>query len=300
VWVRWTSRPHLHDSGAADRHYLIERASGLVMFGDGRHGMIPSAGSRLTLSYESGGGLAGNLPAGAIAELRTAVPYVMGASNPAPSSGGAPIESLPSVRARGSQRLRHRDRALTPQDFEWMARDASPEIARARCLPITGPDGYAQRGWVTVLIVPQSTDAQPSPTVEVRRRVRDYLVARAPASVARRVRVEAPRYVAVSVSAELVPLSASSAALIDARVRARLNYFLHPLTGGIAREGWNFGETVHVSQIASIIEGTDGVDYARDISLNVGGRIVTESIPIQADMLIASGDHELKLVAGVA
>jgi predicted phage baseplate assembly protein len=296
VWVRWRAQPHLHDSSATDRHYLIERARGLVTFGDGSHGMIPPAGTRVSLSYRSGGGPSGNLPADAISQLQTAVPFIMGATNPVPARGGAAIESMASVRARGPQRLRHRDRAVTPQDFEWLAHEASPEIARARCLALNGPDGRAQRGWVTIVVVPHSDTSQPDPTPEVRRRVREFVARRVPASVARQVRVEGPRYVAVSVAAEIVPQPGQSAAALEARVRGRLDRFLHPLTGGVAQRGWDFGEPAHLSHVASIIEGTDGVAYAREIGFSVEGRIFTDSVAVEPDVLVAPGDHELKLV----
>lgn len=298
VWVRWSARPHLYDSSASDRHYLIERARSQVSFGDGRHGAIPPAGRQLSLSYRSGGGLAGNLPAGAISQLRTAVPFIMGATNPVSARGGAAIESLNAVRARGAQRLRHRERAVSLEDIEWVAHDASPEVARARCRPLTGLDGHAQRGWMTLVIVPHSADSQPSPTVALRGRVREHLAARLPATVIRQFGVEAPTYALVSIAAELVPAPAQSAALLEARVRDRLDRFLHPLTGGTEQQGWNFGETVHLSQIASVIRGTEGVALIRELGLSVDGKIYGESIPVAPDMLIAPGAHELKLVLG--
>jgi hypothetical protein len=179
-----------------------------------------------------------------------------------------------------------------------MAREASPEVSRARCLPLLGPDGHAQRGWVTIVIVPYSEDSQPLPSVEVRSRVQEYLAAHAPATLARRVRVEGPRYALVSIAAELVPLPTQSAAVLEDRVRRNLNEFLHPLRGGPARQGWEFGETVHLSQIARVLEATEGLDFARNITLSVEGRIVAESIPVDDHQLIAPGDHELKLVLG--
>jgi hypothetical protein len=300
VWVRWSARPHLYDSGATDRHYTIERALGLVRVGDNRRGWIPPAGRRIVLSYESGGGLAGNVPAGAISEVRTAVPFISGATNPVPATGGAAIEALSAVRARGPQRLRHRDRAVSALDFEWMAHEASPGIARARCLPITGPAGRAQRGWVTLVVVPQSAVPQPQPSVGTRRRVREYITERVPATAAQHLRVHGPSYALVSVQAEIVPLQADQAAVVEARVRGNLNRFLHPLTGGVDRQGWTFGETVHLSQISRVIKGTEGVDHASNVGLSVAGRIFAESIPVGADTLIAPGDHELKLVVGVA
>jgi len=261
--------------------------------------MIPPAGRRIVMSYTSGGGLAGNVPAGAIAEVRTAVPFIMAATNPVAASGGAATEAISSVKARGPQRLRHRDRAVSAEDFEWLARETSPEVARARCLPVTGPAGRGQRGWVTLLLVPHGIEERPTPSAELKRRVREHLAARVPATVARRLRVEGPRYVPVSVGAELVPLPAQSVGALEARLRDRLDRFLHPLTGGVAQRGWDFGQTVHLSQIASVLEGTEGVDFAREIRLGVEGRLYAESIPVDADMLVAPGDHEIKLTLGV-
>jgi uncharacterized phage protein gp47/JayE len=298
VWVRWQERPHLYSSGATDRHYVLERARGLVRFGDGQQGLIPPAGSRIAVSYRSGGGLAGNVPAGTITELRTGAPFVVSATNPAPAFGGAATESLESVRGRGPQRLRHRDRAVSATDFEWLAREASPDVARARCLPITGPDGHAQRGWVTVVVVPFSLDARPALTSELRRRVRDHLSQRAPAAVALRVRIIGPQYAPIGVQAEIAPVRPDEAAAVEARVRDALNQFLHPLTGGPAGQGWAFGQTVYLSQIAKVIEGAEGVDHARRIRLIVNEQIFDEFAPVDADTLAAAGDHALKLIIG--
>lgn len=302
VWVRWQEQPHLYNSGANDRHYIIERATeratGMARFGNGRQGMIPPAGSRIMASYSSGGGIAGNVPAGAISEPRVVVPFIMDVTNPVPASGGADTEKTGSVLMRGPQRIRHLDRAVSPEDIEWLARDASPDVARARCLPITGPDGHAQRGWVTLVVIPHSPDARPQPTQEFRRRVRDYLARRVPATVAGKVLIVGPQYAPLDVKAKIVPTNPDEAAQVEARVRDNLNRFLHPLTGGRNDGGWDFGQGVYLSQIAEIIEDTPGVDYALQISLGMNGQIFDEYLPMDACTLIASGDHELKLIVG--
>jgi len=298
VWVPWRERSHLFDSGPDDRHYIIERARGLVRFGDGARGLIPPAGSRLSVSYRNGGGLAGNVPAGTISELRTGVPFLASATNPAPASGGAATESPESVRERGPQRLRHRDRAMAATDFEWLAREASPDVALARCLPITGPAGHAQRGWVTLVVVPHSPDARPQLTPEFLRRVQTHLARLAPVAVGGHVRIIGPEYATINVRAEIVPKQPDEAAKVEARVRERLNLFLHPLTGGPGGQGWDFGQSVFLSQIARVIEESDGVDYARRIVLSRDGQIFGESVPVETNALPAAGDHELKLVVG--
>jgi len=262
--------------------------------------MIPSVGRQVAITYRSGGGLTGNVAAGAIHELHTAMPFVMSVTNPLPAAGGAAIESEHSVRARGPQSIRHRGRAVSRQDIEWLAHDASAEVARARCLPLVGPAGRAQRGWTTVLIVPHGLDARPMPSPELRRRVREHLAARVVAGRAANIRVLGPRYLPVSVQAECVPLQAGQAAEVEERLRTALNRFLHPLTGGLSRRGWGFGESVRISQVARIIQETQGVDYSLRVVLSAEGRVFDEFVPVEANTLVAPGEHELRLLVGVS
>lgn len=299
AWVRWRERSYLYEAQSNDRVYVLERATGLIRFGNGTQGMIPPAGSRIIANYLSGGGFVGNVPRNTITQLRSAVPFVVSATNPVAAAGGADGESLAALRERGPQHLRHRDRAVTPSDIEWIACDASPEIARARCLAITGPDGHAQRGWITVIVVPRSDAAQPSPTAELQRRVAEYLRVRVHANLVRRLQVVEPRYIALNVAAEIVPQDPSEAATVVVQLRENLNRYLHPLTGGSDGKGWGFGAGVHMSNIAAVIEATHGVDYARDIHLFVDGGERCQSVAVPRDALLCAGAHELKLVVGM-
>ncbi len=295
AWVRWRERPHLYDAQPGDRAFVLERATGLIRFGNGTQGMIPPAGSRIIAAYLTGGGLAGNVPRDSITQLRSAVPFVANVTNPVAAAGGADGETLAAIRERGPQRLRHRDRAISASDIEWIARDASPEVARARCLAITGPAGHAQRGWITVIVVPRTSEDRPWPSAELQRRVAEYLRARVPASVVQRLQIVEPNYIALNVSAEIVPVNPNAAAMVEARLRQNLDRYLHPLTGGPDRKGWGFGEGVHLSNIAAVIEATDGVDYARNIHLYVDGGEHCQSVEVPRNTLICAGAHELKL-----
>lgn len=298
VWVTWRRQAHLYQSQPGDRHYILERATGLFRFGDGRYGLLPPAGSRIIATYGNGGGLSGNVAAGTINEFRMAIPYIQSVTNPVAASGGAAIESSAAVQQRGPQLLRHHDRAVSATDCEWLAREASPDVARVCCLPITGPAGHAQRGWITLIVAPFSPDPQPQPSPGFGRHVREHLAKRVPATVSRQVRIVGPRYTLVGVRAEIVPHTAGEAALVEARVRDNLNRFLHPLTGGFDGQGWAFGQTVYLSQLAQVIEESPGVDYARVIRLVVNEEIFADRVTIDTYALVAAGNHELKLVVG--
>ena len=296
VWARWHARNDFYTSTSLDRHYVVERASGWLRFGDGKRGMIPPAGARVAISYETGGGLAGNLPANADLQLYAAVPFVTAVTNPVSAGGGADAELFDGVRLRGPQRLRHRDRAVTPSDFEWLAREASPAVARARCLPTSGDVGRGQRGWVTLIVVPHSYDLKPQLEPGLRLRIQDYLTERVPAAVAGQVRITDPAYMPIGVSAEITPVLPGEAAVVEAQVLKELDSFLQSLNGGPEGKGWDFGQTLYLSQIAHLIEQTPGVAYAQQIRLIVEGQVFDEIVPVNEDMLIAPGDHEIRIV----
>jgi hypothetical protein len=161
-------------------------------------------------------------------------------------------------------------------------------VDRARCFT----------RWITVAVLPHSLEAEPAPTPELERELYSHLAARVPASVAGRVRIIAPAYVPVGVVAEVVPHSPEEAARLEARLLRRLDDFLHPLTGGAEGRGWPFGQPLHLSQIAALLETTAGVDYVVDITLRVGDELFGDLVPVGPDALIAAGDHELKLTLG--
>jgi hypothetical protein len=297
VWVTWHGQPHFYLSGPTDRHYVLERATGVLQFPTPPYGVIPRGGAPIVATYFTGGGLAGNVAPGTITELHSAVSYVQSVTNPFPATGGSATELAPRARDRATQRLRHRDRAVAPADFEWLACEASPEVARARCLPITGPDGVGERGWVSLVIIPNSKDPAPMPTPGLLQEVAAELAVRAPAAIVGQITLAPPAYTAVSVRADIVPQHADEAALVEARLRERLAAFLHPLTGGITGTGWDFGEPVYLSQIASLVGGTEGVDFVPLLQLMVNDGVAGDWVVVDSGALVTEGDHQLKLMA---
>ncbi|BAO90264.1 putative baseplate assembly protein [Caballeronia cordobensis] len=295
VWVRWLAVPHLYASGPGDRHYVVERARGVFRF-PGAGGFIPPAGAPIVISYVTGGGIIGNVDAGVIRELHSGVGYVNAVSNPLPASGGAQAENLRAARDRTAQQTRHRDRAVSMEDYEWLAMSATPEVARVRALPLESPDGRGARGYVGLVLVPASARAQPMPSLELKANVARYLSARMPAGIAGNLQLFPPVYVQVGVHAEVLPSDADEAGRVEARLRERLASFLHSLTGGREGRGWQFGQTVALSDLAALFEETPGVDAVRFLQMMVGQTVYGDTVPVGPDQLIAAGDSQLKLV----
>jgi hypothetical protein len=299
VWVRWRARPHFFFSRPEDRHYMIERARGRLIFGDSRNGRLPPIGANNIRArrYQTGGGAVGNVPAGAIKQLLGFAPSAQAVTNPHAADGGADGETLSAARIRGPEVLRHRGRALSVQDYETLAREASPGVATARALPATAPNGLPAPGWVTVIIVPQSRDARPQPSYELRRRVHGYLAARAPATVApERIAVIGPVYLPVGIAATVAVREASEAGPVRKRLESVVTDFLHPLTGGPKGRGWPFDRNVYLSDLATVIEGVPGVDYAEQLELLLSDTPQGEEVQVPPERMVVAGTLRLQIV----
>lgn len=300
IWVRWHEMRDFHASGPRDRHYVVDHLKGEVSFGDGRNGLIPpiGAGNLRLAFYQSGGGARGNRAAGTIVQLKTTLPYVDKVSNPEPALGGADAESLESLVSRAPREVRHGGRAITLEDYEDLAIEASPEVARAKCVPLAdlGFDPVAKvpaiPGAVSVIVVPRSTDPKPVPSIELLRAVEDFLDAVHPPTV--RLSVVGPVYVRVDVTAEVAASSLDAATAVVAAVQETLDGFLHPLTGGLDGSGWDFGRRPHKSDLFALIERVPGVDYVKALEV----REIDEpaGAAATARFLVHSGTHTIGVV----
>jgi hypothetical protein len=299
VWVRWEWRPNLFFSGPDDRHYVVERSRGRVIFGDGVHGRIPAVGADniRTPRYRSGGGVVGNVPAGALSQLLSGVPAA-GVSNPRAAEGGADGESVEAVATRAPLFTLHRSQALSLEDYEGLAREASPAVAVARALPLTHPSGRPAPGWVKVIVQPHSQDPRPQPSFGLRRQVESYLLARIPAAMGGQISVVGPDYLPIGVEAHVVPADPQQAGPVHDAVAEALAGFLHPATGGPEATGWPFGRDVHLSDVAAVVEAVPGVDYVRTLNLLLDNTPQGEVVAVPPDRMVVAGPIRVMLWGG--
>lgn len=287
VWVRWQEVPHFYGSQPDSRHYTIDRLSGTIAFGGNGRGRTPPRGSNnVRISYLSGGGSVGNRPAGNITQMKSAIPYIDAVINLEEAAGGADMQDVDEARRRGPTVLRHQHRAVAIADYEDLAFEASPAIARAKGLQSHDSD---DAGHVDLIVVPLGTETQPAPSLELLRQVQDYVTRRAPPTVDLAVR--GPIWLAVSVTVEIAPVSFTGSMELRSAVLDRLAAFLHPLTGGLDGGGWEFGRSPHRSDLYAMIEGIPGVDHIRALTVSVS----SDSPPVSDATLVHAGAIDVVL-----
>jgi Baseplate J-like protein len=309
-WMRWEEVPDFYGSSAGDRHYVLHHLTGEVLFGNGRKGRIPPIGvANIRMAhYQSGGGSRGNRAFGTIVELKTTLPYIDRVTNPQAAAGGADAETMEALKARAPRMVRHGGRAVTLEDYEDLAMLASPEVARVMCIPLKqlseNPlDMERTPGTVSVLIVPESQDVKPLPSLELLDRVQNYLSARALSTV--NLEVVGPLYVKVALDVEVSLTSLEEVEAVKKAIHLALQQFLHPLRGGFDGRGWPFGRAPHRSDFYALLEAVPRVDHVRSLGIiETLDRRLNLAIAEEEDLLrtkqsgrflVYSGTHNIKL-----
>lgn len=264
VWVRWHEVKNFSFSGRFSRHYILDRLNGKIYFGDGVRGIVPSKGKNniVAKEYKSGGGKAGNLDPGKITVLKRKLPNIESVTNHVSSSGGRDQENLPAAVTRGPHSLKNRNKAVTKEDYEWLAYEASQNVAKTECI--------LQPSRINIIIVPDSNEAAPLPDAGLIDSVERYLKERALFIIRDdKIEVVGPEYetIDIDLEAEIVRDFASETNIVKEKIEDRLRKFLHPLKGGQNGEGWNFGQGIFISEVATVVKAIDSVDLINNITL---------------------------------
>ena len=152
-WIAWEQVEDLSLAAPEMRAYTLDPFLGEIAFGDGRQGRVPPAGEHnIRVEYCSGGGERGNVPAGAIRSLLTALPQVSGVRNLTAMSGGTGRLPIEQIREQGSCFLRNRGRASGRSDYEELVREAFPQVRHVRCFSGRDERGALTPGHIAVVI----------------------------------------------------------------------------------------------------------------------------------------------------
>ena len=258
--------------------YELDAEAGLLRLGDGLRGKVPEAGMRVRLALgRFGGGRAGNLPPLALAELtgtllsgQTAPPIRV--LQPLPLAGGEDAETLAVAERRIPARLRHRDRAVTEDDYRSLALEApSIDVGRIEVLPRFKPRDrrFNVPGVVSVLALPAAPLApapNPRPDRPFIERLHAHLSVRTP--LATELYVIGCDYVALGLSVAVLVRDGHARDQVLLNVREALRRLLWPLApGGLDGSGWPLGRCVRSRELEVEVSRVPGVEELRGLRM---------------------------------
>ncbi|MFB9275286.1 baseplate J/gp47 family protein [Cohnella cellulosilytica] len=273
LWVRWEEVRSLNGSAANDRHYTMQPATGVLGFGDGTRGMQPPlrGGDKIRVAYRVTDGARGNVGPGRVTGLMQSIAFVQGVSNPLPATGGGDAEPLEGALRRGPQQLKHRGRAISASDAEWLVREIEPGIVKVKCLPNRNVRLESSPGSLVVVALPFGGEAGREHFAETKRKLETELRRRAPNLVAQdgRLNVIAPAFIEISVFATIVADSPDILVPVETACLEALNRFLDPLSGQADGRGWEIGEPIHASVFYGLLQAIKGVQRVEQLYLGV-------------------------------
>lgn len=296
--LRWI-RLHVTDNpgGAASLKEIFTQAATATL-------LLPEGGSE---GYE--GHLAAPLAAGTISKLLRKIPSLKKVKQPFASFEGQSQESDTSFYRRVSERLRHKNRAVSTEDFERMLLQYFPGIYKVKCIPHNTRDGWMQPGQVRMVVVPDwrkrptGDPLQPKANLHQLREMGEFLTG-AYTSPFVNLQVDNPTYETLLIDCRVSFHPGFDPGYYGQVLEEDLKRFLSPWA---YEEGQDivFGGKLHASEIQSFIEGRDYVNYIVDFALyhrhntDIGGgigemKIGTDFIVgVSPEPAIASSDNTI-------
>ncbi|MBN2635894.1 MAG: baseplate J/gp47 family protein [Prolixibacteraceae bacterium] len=248
------------------------------------------------------------LEAETISKLIQRVSTIKSITQPFSSFGGAPEESDAAYYRRVSERLRHKNRAITLWDYEHIILQKFSEIHKVKCLNHSKTEikndkevnSFLSPGNVLVVVIPDI----------VNKNVFDIYQPRVSQAKLNEIQDHVNLLNSMLVNAKVINPSYEEVT-VDLKVKFHEgydeSYYLKVLNEDITRllSPWAFEETasidfgvvLHRSLIINYIEKLKYVDYVEDVKLLKGSEVSTNSVSPSCPkaILVSAKQHQLSI-----
>ncbi len=248
--LRWRESDNLSDLEAASRSYITRQdneGNTFVIFGNGERGArLPTGVENVKAVYRSGIGKAGNVAAEQITLLATRPLGVKGVRNPQAATGGADPEDANSGRRNATVALKALDRAVSVEDYADFA-NAFAGIGKASAVRFS--DGTRE---LVHLTIAGDGDIPISKNSDLYRNLQKALFDFGDPRQPLEIGIRELLLIVASARVQLLPDYLWEK--VEPRIRAAL-------LEAFSFDNREFGQPVLRSELISVIEAIEGVDY---------------------------------------
>lgn len=228
-----------------------------LRFGNGTYGKLVPTGAAVGITYRTGGGRRGNVPAGTVTQVVSSLvvdgtEISLSCTNAARASGGDVAEPIADIKRNAPAFFKAQNRLVTAADYEQAALSV-PGVFQCKAVA-------SGVGGVLLYIVPQGAQDGDVLTDELRSRILRRVNAQRTCPDV--VSVRQATLVPIDVTLDLHIYANQRRAVVADRV---LKLFLDP--GGILHfASGNLGKALRLSDMINLVEDVAGVDYV-DVQL---------------------------------
>ena len=244
--------------------------------------------------------LTNGLPANTISKLSERIQAVKMVSQPFNSFGGIPVETDLAYYQRISERLRHKNRAITLWDYEHLILQQFPEIHKVRCLNHTSGTSYLSPGNVTIVVIPDILNKnvfdiyQPRVSRAKLNKIQTYINQLNSLHV--NAAVINPEYEEVEISLKVKFFAGYDENYYQKILQEDLTKLLSPWAFEKSVD-LQFGITLHKSVIINYIEKLKYVDFVTDLKVKHKGEIKPVVSPSNPKAIIVSAkEHPISIL----
>lgn len=233
------------------------------------------------------GGNGTPLPVGSITEPETTLPGILSIEQFLPGSGGRPSESETDRNIRITHRIAHRNRLITPIDYERMTLAEFPEIDKVKCLP--GGMGISTPSAVTLIVMQkQPNDTLPMCSYHMLNDIRCYLQSFTPPTV--KLAVINPIYEEVTVRCHFVLYPQAPLNDTVNRLTSKINNCIAPWkkTGQMPV----FGYSLSLAGLLTILSNDQGIKEIKRLAVLYTTKNKSGGYELK-EYKSETGDHEL-------
>lgn len=219
------------------------------------------------------------LEPGRIAKLKNGLSAIKAVKQPFASFSGRAVETDSAFYTRVSERLRHKNRCLTPWDYERIILEAFPKVHKVKCISHAKENSWLAPGYILIVVVPDLKNKntinplEPKVDADTIDRITNYIQERSGMQV--RLKVKNPRYQKLKVDFNVKFYLGYEFNYYKTLLEQEIIGFLSPWLYNSERD-ISFGGKFYKSVLLDFVEELPYVDYVTDFKMySSSGEIIS-------------------------
>jgi hypothetical protein len=238
------------------------------------------------------------LEAESITKLITRIPQIKSVSQPYNSFDGTYQETDAEFYRRVSERLRHKNRAITQWDYEHLILQEFPNIFKVKCLNHTSEKSFIAPGHVTLMVVPDTKNKnafdvyQPRVSRASLNKIQNYVNELNTMHV--KAQVINPNYQEAKVNVKAKFFKEYDEAFYSKQLDEDIKKYISPWAFTDSKE-FVFDVSLNVNQLVNYLEQLYYIDYINDVKIDINGVPQTKHL-IEVDpksILVSAKQHNI-------
>lgn len=269
TWVLWERTESFYDYPGDGRKYIIDRGNGIIKFSSAANYRLPPPGvaNGIYLNLSIGGGEEGNLEKGSVNGTELNYGYINSVQNYVGFSGGCGRENSDEAIRRTAAEYKHHFRAVTADDYEKLACEASRMVCRAFCFIGKAADGRRKSGHITLVILQKDYEKSSYYFHSLKNIIIEYLKDKVFDNLIsqNRLHIVPPDFIEIQVGADIKVSDFNEIFNCKNEVLNCLKKFLDPISGNFTGSGFEAGMLPDRGKIETVIKTVPSVKEIRNL-----------------------------------